>query len=243
MKKIKIVLSLIIVCVLTEYCFDYKERTLYITFVNKSDREIVCQRLWSGSITEADTLLECRTGAIRIDSLYRFKSGNRLGWETDFDVIPYIQFSVMDAETYIRYIEEPFDTIRKYVIILHRYQLTLEDLQRMNWIVVYPPEDVAINNIDHDFEPFEQDANRRAFLYFNEHVDGFYQTEDEYRGNLINWQRSGRDPAKNVGWNFESNPLDIYSQRGFSDHRGNSWDYREYKDPVIRTFINNLRLR
>ena len=34
------------------------------------------------------------------------------------------------------------------------------------------------------FQPFEQDANRRAFLYFNKNVDGFYQTEEEYLYNF-----------------------------------------------------------
>jgi len=45
----------------------------------------------------------------------------------------------MEAETFDKYIDEPCDTIRKYVPVLHTYQLTLEDLQQMNWMVVYPP--------------------------------------------------------------------------------------------------------
>ena len=36
----------------------------------------------------------------------------------------------------------------------------------------------------HAFQPFEQDANRRAFLYFNKNVDGYYQTEAEYLYNF-----------------------------------------------------------
>ena len=32
------------------------------------------------------------------------------------------------------------DTIQKYVPVLYRYQLKLEDLEQMNWTVVYPPE-------------------------------------------------------------------------------------------------------
>lgn len=34
----------------------------------------------------------------------------------------------------------PCDTIQKYVPVLYRYQLKLEDLEQMNWTVVYPPE-------------------------------------------------------------------------------------------------------
>jgi len=45
----------------------------------------------------------------------------------------------------------------------------------------------------------EQDANIRAFLYFNRNVDGFYQTEEEYNYN--------RDNKIEKGWNFWRNPL------------------------------------
>ena len=54
----------------------------------------------------------------------------------------------------------------------------------------------------HDFQPFEQDANRRAFMYFNKHEDGFYQTHAEYYYNKVNNIRKG--------WDFEKNPLDVY---------------------------------
>ena len=45
----------------------------------------------------------------------------------------------------------------------------------------------------HDWHPVEQDANRRAFLYFNENVDGFYD----------------KNPYDNHGWNFSENPINI----------------------------------
>ena len=116
----------------------------YIAFVNKSERKITCQMLWSGHITEADTLFQCRKAAIGIpsDSSYNFSSVNDSGWETDFKAIPFIQFLVLDDEIYGKYITPPIcDTIRKYVPILYCYQLTLQDLQRMNWTVAYPPEE------------------------------------------------------------------------------------------------------
>lgn len=52
------------------------------------------------------------------------------------------------------------------------------------------------SNHNHDFHPVEQDANRRAFLYFNEHVEGFYKTKENM------WNEGG--------WNFKENPLNIY---------------------------------
>jgi len=48
---------------------------------------------------------------------------------------------ILDGELYEEYWQQPCDTIRKYVPILHTYRLTSEDLQRMNWTVVYSPEE------------------------------------------------------------------------------------------------------
>lgn len=45
----------------------------------------------------------------------------------------------------------------------------------------------------HDFHPVEQDANRRAFLYFHKNIEGFYDV----------------NPDDNKGWNFFKNPLDM----------------------------------
>ncbi|MDL2224461.1 RHS repeat-associated core domain-containing protein [Bacteroidales bacterium OttesenSCG-928-M06] len=78
----------------------------------------------------------------------------------------------------------------------------------------------------HRYKSFEQDANRRAFIYFNENVDGFYQTQEEYGKN----QRFKIEK----GWNFRENPLDIYGN--------NENYYRDYKDKDIRDLINNLCL-
>jgi len=146
MKNIKKVLFGFLIVISIVSCFkDKSDEHKYITFVNKSDENIFIQMLWKGTISEADTLYECRlvTGYLVIkDSLYPIKNTDKIGgWETDFKAIPYIQFSVMDGEAYDKSKKEPCDTIRKYFPILHRYQLKLEDLQRMNWTVVYPPEE------------------------------------------------------------------------------------------------------
>ena len=144
MKQLKITILLIAMSMLLCACPDKTEGYRYITFVNKSDRGIVCQRVWSGAITNTDTLFFCGMGVVGIiaDSQHNFECPIRdNGWEDSFNIIPFLQFLVMDAESYDRYIEAPCDTIRKYVPILHRYQLTLEDLKRMNWTVVFPPEE------------------------------------------------------------------------------------------------------
>jgi RHS repeat-associated protein len=65
------------------------------------------------------------------------------------------------------------------------------------------------NYSSHDFHPVEQDANRRAFLYFNEHIEGFTETE------------IGDDN----GWNWARNPLDP-NNTGI----GQTWDYNNSTD-------------
>lgn len=144
MKKFRIVITLVALCFLLCACPNGEKGHENITFINKSDREIACQTYCSSdNITiDTDTLYKCRIGpdGIGPDSLYLYSSLSDFGWEVDFKDMTFIQFLIMDGETYRKYLGTPCDTIRKYVPVLHRYRLTLEDLQRMKWTVVYPPE-------------------------------------------------------------------------------------------------------
>ncbi|MDD4921020.1 MAG: hypothetical protein PHS30_00930 [Bacteroidales bacterium] len=82
---------------------------------------------------------------------------------------------------------------------------------------------------NHAYQPFEQDANRRAFMYFNKNVDGFYQTEAQY------WANQWNGIAK--GWNFSENPLDVNHEGIYSRQR-----YYDYYNPEHRALINSLSL-
>ena len=64
-------------------------------------------------------------------------------------------------------------------------------------------------------------------MYFNENVDGFYQTEAQYRAN----QRNGIEK----GWDFWSNPLDVH-------HTATRDVYYDYRNPAHRDLINSLSL-
>jgi hypothetical protein len=84
----------------------------------------------------------------------------------------------------------------------------------------------------HDFQPFEQDANRRAFMYFNEKVEGFYTSHEQYIE-----QRDNRSYINGTskGWNFYKNPLDVY-------HTATSGVYYDYHSQAHRDLINTLSL-
>jgi hypothetical protein len=86
---------------------------------------------------------------------------------------------------------------------------------------------------NHAFQPYEQDANRRAFMYFNKNVEGFYQTGAEYYNQGLYNISNGNTK----GWNFYRNPLDVY-------HIGKNsrYDYYDYHNPAHRDLVNSLSL-
>jgi len=94
--------------------------------------------------------------------------------------------------------------------------------QSMGW--AYYPR-VGIQSIrskgDHDFHAVEQDANRRAFLYFNKNIEGF---QDD---------ASLRDDK---GWDFWSNPLNI-------NGTNTRLQYVDYSDPNQVNSLDVLRVR
>ncbi|MDR0939582.1 MAG: hypothetical protein LBN29_09605, partial [Mediterranea sp.] len=76
----------------------------------------------------------------------------------------------------------------------HEYGHYLQS-QAMGWAYlsrVGIPSFISASKEDdmHDFSATEQDANRRAFTYFNENVPGFYQTADDY-ADLCTTKRNG----------------------------------------------------
>ncbi|NOY50346.1 MAG: hypothetical protein GXO88_07290 [Chlorobi bacterium] len=93
--------------------------------------------------------------------------------------------------------------------------------QSMGW-AYYPRVGIPSANSDgnHDFHPVEQDANRRALLYFNEHIDEFYDV------NMFD----------NKGWDFWRNPLNING----SYTRGQIVDF---KNPNHFTSLDKIIVR
>ena len=142
MKQIRMSILLIATCMLLCACPDNNESEhRYITILNQSDKAIVWQpqMIRNGETNEQFDCRKILGGLINRDSLYKFNYDDRENtWEVGLNN-HYLQIIVMEAETFDKYIDEPCDTIRKYVPVLHTYQLTFEDLQQMNWMVVYPP--------------------------------------------------------------------------------------------------------
>jgi len=143
MKRLYTITKILLLMIMLSACPGNEDGHRYITIINQSDKTIVWQPRFFriGETSEQYDCLYVLGGSIHSNSSFKFDYDDRGNtWEIGL-INHYLQLILMDAATYERYIAEPCDTIRKYVPILHRYQLTLKDLERMNWTVVYPPEE------------------------------------------------------------------------------------------------------
>ena len=153
MKHLRVIMLMCVTSMMLCACHKYKGGPPYITLANFSDIDISIQTSYPENKQE-DSMILCHYGLrygvedLKADSLTRFFYWgwddcyrNAAGWYDYFETSKYIQYLIMDRDTFWKYHSEPCDTIRKYVPVLHVYRLTLEDLERMNWTVVYPPEE------------------------------------------------------------------------------------------------------
>ena len=144
MRQIRITILVIIAGTILCACPELDDECGYITVVNKSKQRIGFQpHLLTANLTHEDSLFQCDKSAFGVypDTLRRLSAGMHSDWEKEMNGYSYLQILIIDAKTFDQYISAPCDTIRKYVPILHTYRLTLEDLERMNWTVVYSPEE------------------------------------------------------------------------------------------------------
>jgi len=146
MKLFRIII-LIVACI-TLYACSSSKGTHYITFVNKSKSRIIFQpHFLTVNPTDEDALFQCRSLEFGVlpDTLRCLSAGTHSNWESEMKGCSHLQLLVMDWNIFDKHNDwewnttQRCDTIRKYVPVLHCYRLTLEDLQRMNWTVVYPP--------------------------------------------------------------------------------------------------------
>jgi len=147
MEKTKWFIKIVLVLILmpSSKCSEDEGGHCYITIINKSEIEIGFQDYRNYE----DTFFYCQPNGgypyvQRVPSnsfIELFVPVNEISsWEQYLNKSQSISILITDANLHYQYWQQPCDTIRKYVPILHRYQLTSEDLERMNWTVVYPPE-------------------------------------------------------------------------------------------------------
>ena len=138
-KKIITLLFVVLICTgCREKCEECHQ---YITIINKSDKKIAFQV----SVNEQNETFYCsddgRTILISVESNSTFKLDDGDDYSSWDNFVKTLDVFIVDGEIYDEYWQQPCDTIHKYVPILDTYRLTLADLQRMNWTVVFPPEE------------------------------------------------------------------------------------------------------
>jgi hypothetical protein len=138
--KVTLVFLIILIC---NGCLDCDGYHREIIVVNKTHKDIAFTCWASNCQWDCDGAGTMILDGVRADTLRILESLGRqqCGWEDSFTYKQVLYFLFTDEETYVQYMKAPCDTIRKYLPVLQCYQLTLEDLQQMNWTVVYPPEE------------------------------------------------------------------------------------------------------
>jgi hypothetical protein len=148
MKTIKIIpiITILASTLLLANTCKYDDGHNCITLRNRLHKAIVCQYF----IGDTRTSFYCSYDNMAIldgvwaDSarcLESYGSPSASEWEYYLDKGQILNILIGSRDMYEQYYQEPCDTFKKYVPVLHQYLLTLEDLNRMNWTVVYPPEE------------------------------------------------------------------------------------------------------
>lgn len=112
-----------------------------ITFVNNSDSEVHVLERFELISNPSDTFFVCGYGGtiLQPGEEFCFEYGIVDRWDDYLSAKPYVQYIVLSKQFKGKCSEE---TIKEFTekYQLKRYLLTKEDLDRMNWTVVYPPE-------------------------------------------------------------------------------------------------------
>jgi hypothetical protein len=117
-------------------CKDIDHWDFKLKITNNSDRIIY----FYNSDIYPDTTISFEYNPINSIG-YRVNPGvtesNRIRgtWEDKFQYIDTLMIFIFDEET-LQIV--PWDTIQEKYMILKRYDLSLEDLQGMNWTITYP---------------------------------------------------------------------------------------------------------
>lgn len=143
MKETMRAISIVLVIFLVSRCDDRKNCHKTIAIVNRTDRDIYVQ----GQRAYPDTLSMVHTTS-PVSNAYYFKVAahetsdrplaNRDCWESDFGtaLLPSdtLMIFIFDADV----VENTsWESVTNDYMVLKRYDLSLEDLERMDWMISY----------------------------------------------------------------------------------------------------------
>jgi hypothetical protein len=122
-------------------CDPYKNKGWHncITIRNNTNKEIYYSDTWGNTlfIHEYNPSLDKSGQYIFSNSSNRFCNNSpRDYYELGFNSYKILNVYIFDATA----VEQYWDSVRANRLILHHYKLTLEDLNRMSWEIIYPPD-------------------------------------------------------------------------------------------------------
>lgn len=126
----------IILCCFIFLCFvssDCNRRDFHYDIIIKNNSSSTISI--SPSFFYPDTTITCPLGHVEIlpgDEYFDYK---RSGWESILHKPKYFQLFILDPNVINT---ESCDSIKKYKKYLKRYQLNVDDLNRLNWTITYP---------------------------------------------------------------------------------------------------------
>lgn len=129
-KKIPLILVILLIYISCDPV-DHK-----LKIVNNSTLTIY----FSDSFSYPDTSIT-ELNPFKSPEVYRIRPGAtdsdpiRGSWEAVFETLDTLMIFIFDERTLNKV---PWDTVRKNYMILKRYDLSLEDLVRLDWRVTYP---------------------------------------------------------------------------------------------------------
>ena len=132
MKQIVVLLLIIIVFFSCRKLGNKEGRHEILRIRNNSDKDLYYTLRRCDSLLPIDHFMGEASALVKSKSQEkRYEIG---GFEYDFRLCPYLILLFVDAE--LR--EVPYDTIRKYDMVLYRRIYTLEQLDSLDWIVTVP---------------------------------------------------------------------------------------------------------
>lgn len=123
-----------------EACTSWVDIHENIALVNMSDQKIGCQMLCTRNVSTVDSVYFANEETLFVypESILMYHAQNGI-WEDDAKSISYVQFLIMDGDSLQKYSNSSEDYIRTHVPVLKVYRYKQEDLEKMNWTVIYSP--------------------------------------------------------------------------------------------------------
>ena len=140
MRNFRIILLTVFISLMCEACTSWVDIHENIALVNMSDKVIGCQLLCDKNIASADSVYFAKSEShiVYPESVLMFRAQNG-NWEDDIKSISYVQLLIMNGDSLQKYLNATEDFVRKHVPVLKVYRYKREDLERMNWTVIYSP--------------------------------------------------------------------------------------------------------